>query len=80
MLKELSKELLVTFKNLVREQRRHYDAEAERDNEIIRRQLAEGGMATVVSDLHQYQTNAQNLVNRMIGNIARKQTYIGELI
>ena len=37
--------------DLVREQRRRYDAEAERDNEIIRRQLAEGGMATVVGDL-----------------------------
>jgi len=58
--------------DLVREQRRRYDAEAERDNEIIRRQLAEGGMANVIGDLHQYQTNAQNQVNRMIGNMARK--------
>ena len=66
--------------DLVREQRRRYDAEAERDNEIIRRQLAEGGMANVIGDLHQYQTNAQNQVNRMIGNIARKQICIGELI
>src|SRR6266496_4706130 len=57
--------------DLVREQRRRYDAEAERDNEIIRRQLAEGGMANVIGDLHQYQTNAQNQVNRMIGNMAR---------
>jgi DNA repair exonuclease SbcCD ATPase subunit len=37
--------------DLAREQRRRYDAEAERDNEIIRRQLAEGGMDTVVGDL-----------------------------
>jgi hypothetical protein len=28
--------------DIVREQRRRYDAEAEHDNEIIRRQLAEG--------------------------------------
>ena len=28
--------------DIIREQRRRYDAEAERDNEIIRRQLAEG--------------------------------------
>ncbi|GBB85403.1 hypothetical protein RclHR1_11950011 [Rhizophagus clarus] len=34
--------------DLAREQRRHYDAEAERDNEIIRKQLAEGGIDTVV--------------------------------
>ena len=44
--------------DLVREQRRRYDAKAERDNEIIRRQLAEGGMATVVGDLQQSQTSA----------------------
>ncbi len=44
--------------DLVREQRRHYDAEAECDNEIIRRQLAESGMANVIGDLYQYQTNA----------------------
>ena len=66
--------------DLVREQRRRYDAEAERDNEIIRRQLAEGGMANIISDLHQYQTNAQNQVNRMIGNMARKQARIGMLV
>ena len=58
--------------DLVREQRRRYDAEAERDNEIIRRQLAEGRITNVIGDLHQYQTNTQNQVNRMIGNIARK--------
>ena len=43
--------------DLVREQRRRYDAEAERDNETIRKQLAEGGMATVVGDLYQLRTN-----------------------
>ena len=37
-------------------------------------------MANVIGDLHQYQTNAQNQVNRMIGNIARKQNRIGELL
>ena len=46
--------------DLVREQRRRYDAEAERDNEIIRRQLAEGVEQRAIADLHQYQTNAQN--------------------
>ena len=66
--------------DLVREQRRRYDAEAERDNEIIRRQLAEGVEQRAIADLHQYQTNAQNQVNRMIGNIARKQTRIGVLV
>ncbi|PKB97717.1 hypothetical protein RhiirA5_384458 [Rhizophagus irregularis] len=37
-------------------------------------------MANVIGDLHQLRTNAQNQVNRMIGNIARKQTRIGVLI
>src|SRR4051794_30656333 len=46
--------------DLVHEQRRRYDAEGERDNKIIRRQLAEGAMGNVVSDLHQLRTNAQN--------------------
>ncbi|PKY54615.1 hypothetical protein RhiirA4_501868, partial [Rhizophagus irregularis] len=46
--------------NLVCEQRRYYDAKAERDNEIIRRQLAEGRITNVIGDLHQYQTNTQN--------------------
>ena len=46
--------------DLIREQRRRYDAEAERDNEIIRRQLAEGGMDRVVGDLQQLRTNGQN--------------------
>src|SRR6266542_753968 len=66
--------------DLIREQRRRYDAEAERDNEIIRRQLAEGVEQRAIADLHQYQTNAQNQVNRMIDNIARKQTRIGVLV
>ncbi|CAB4426136.1 unnamed protein product [Rhizophagus irregularis] len=66
--------------DLVREQRRRYDAEGERDLAITRRDLAEGGMANVIGDLHQLRTNAQNQVNRMIGNIARKQTRIGELV
>ena len=66
--------------DLVREQRRRYDAESERDNEIIRRQLAEGAMGNVVSDLYQLRTNAQNQVNRMIGNMARKQARIGMLV
>ncbi|CAB4418061.1 unnamed protein product [Rhizophagus irregularis] len=66
--------------NLVREQRRRYDVEPERDNEIIRRQLAEGRITNVIGDLHQYQTNTQNQVNRMIGNMARKQARIGVLV
>ena len=33
-----------------------------------------------IADLHQYQTNAQNQVNRMIGNMARKQAHIGVLV
>ncbi|GET63112.1 hypothetical protein GLOIN_2v1778046 [Rhizophagus irregularis DAOM 181602=DAOM 197198] len=66
--------------DLVHEQRRRYDAEAERDNEIIRRQLAEGRITNVIGDLHQYQTNTQNQINRMIGNIARKQARIGVLV
>ena len=44
--------------DLAREQRRRYDAEAERDNEIIRRQLAEGVEQRVIGDLHQLRTNA----------------------
>ncbi|GBC12503.2 hypothetical protein GLOIN_2v1886689 [Rhizophagus irregularis DAOM 181602=DAOM 197198] len=66
--------------DLVREQRRRYDAEGERDLAITRRDLAEGGMANVIGDLHQLRTNAQNQINRMIANIARKQTRIGVLI
>src|SRR5581483_2004602 len=70
--------------DLAHEQRR---AEAERDNEIIRKQNAEGVEQRAIADLHQlrtnaqqYQTNAQNQVNRMIGNIARKRTRIGVLV
>ena len=37
-------------------------------------------MANVIGNLHQYQTNAQNQVNRMIGNMARKQARIGVLV
>jgi predicted RNase H-like nuclease (RuvC/YqgF family) len=43
--------------DLVREQRRRYDAEAERDNEIIRRQNAEGVEQMAIADLHQLRTN-----------------------
>src|SRR6266480_1904781 len=60
--------------DLVREQRRRYDAEAECDNEIIQKQLAKEVEQRAIADLHQYQTNAQNQVNRMIDRIARKQT------
>ena len=66
--------------DIIQEQRRRYDAEAERDNEIIQRQLAEGAMDRVVGNLQQYRTNAQNQVNRMIGNMARKQARIGMLV
>ena len=66
--------------NLVCEQRRRYDAEGEHNNKIIRKQLAEGAMSNIVSDLYQLRTNAQNQVNRMIGNITRKQARIGVLV
>ena len=66
--------------DLVREQRRRYDAKAKRDNEIIRRQLAEGGMVTVVGDLYQLRTNGRNQVVRMLDKIGRKQNRIGELV
>src|SRR5581483_2666806 len=66
--------------DLIREQRRRYDAEAERDNEIIRRQLAKGRMDRVVGDLQQLRTNGRNQVNRMLDRIARKQTRIGVLV
>ena len=46
--------------DLVREQRRRYDAEAERDNEIIRRQNAEGVEQMVIADLYQLRTNGRN--------------------
>ncbi|GBC39960.1 hypothetical protein GLOIN_2v1778046 [Rhizophagus irregularis DAOM 181602=DAOM 197198] len=66
--------------DLVREQRRRYDAEAERDNEIIRRQNAEGVEQMVIADLYQLRTNAQNQVNRMLDNITGKRTRIGILL
>src|SRR6266542_3790131 len=66
--------------DLVHEQRRRYDAEAEHDNEIRRRQLAEGGMAMVVGDLYQLRTNGRNQVVRMLDKIGRKQNRIGELV
>src|SRR5438270_10239779 len=59
--------------DLVREQRRRYDAEAERDLAITRRDLAEGGMATVVGDLYQLRTNGRNQVVRMLDKIGRKR-------
>ena len=58
--------------DLVREQRRRYDAEAKRDNEIIRRQNAEGVEQIVIADLYQLRTNGQNQINRMLDRIARK--------
>ncbi|CAG8727774.1 13465_t:CDS:2, partial [Acaulospora colombiana] len=66
--------------DLVREQRRRCDAEAEHDNEIIRRQNAEGVEKLVIDDLHQLRTNGRNQVNRMLDRIARKQNRIGELV
>src|SRR5215213_1883036 len=66
--------------DLVREQRRRYDAEAERDNEIIRKQNAEGVEQMAIADLHQLRTNGRNQVNRMLDRIARKQTRIGVLV
>ena len=66
--------------DLIREQRRRYDAEAERDNEVIRRQIAEGGMDRVVGDLQELRTNARNQVNRMLNNITGKQARIGVLL
>ncbi|GET64345.1 hypothetical protein GLOIN_2v1778046 [Rhizophagus irregularis DAOM 181602=DAOM 197198] len=65
--------------DLVREQRRRYDAEAEHDNEIIRRQNAEGVEQMVIADLYQLRTNAQNQVNRMLDNITGKRTRIGSM-
>ncbi|PKC52587.1 hypothetical protein RhiirA1_481177, partial [Rhizophagus irregularis] len=62
--------------DLVRKQRRQYDAEAERDLAITRRDLAEGAMDRVVGDLQQLRTNGRNQVNRMLDMIGRKQTRI----
>src|SRR3954451_6180861 len=50
--------------DLIREQRRRYDAEAERDLAITRRDIAEGAMDRVVGNLQQLQANAQSQVNR----------------
>ena len=66
--------------DLIREQRRRYDAEAEHDNEIIRRQNAEGVEQMVIADLQQLRTNGRNQVNRMLNRIGRKQTRIGVLV
>ena len=66
--------------DLAREQRRRYDAEAERDNEIIRRQNAEGVEQMAIADLYQLRTNARNQVNRMLDNITGKRTRIGILL
>jgi hypothetical protein len=66
--------------DLVREQRRRYDAEAERDNEIIRRQLAEGVEQRAITDLYQLQTNGRNQVNRMLDRMTKKQNRIGVLV
>jgi len=68
------------YQDLVCKQRRRYDAEAERDNEIIRRQNAEGVEQMAIADLYQLRTNARNQVNRMLDNITGKQTRIGVLL
>src|SRR3954453_16961778 len=59
--------------DLVCEQRRRYDAEAERDNEIIRRQNAEGVEQMAIADFHRLKTSARNLVERMANNTTRKK-------
>ena len=46
--------------DLIRKQRRRYNAEAERDNEIIQRQNAEGVEQMAIADLHQLRTNGRN--------------------
>src|SRR6185437_9138431 len=66
--------------DLIHEQRRRYNAEVERDDEIIRKQLAKEGMDSVVGVLQQLRTNAQSQVNRMLGNITGKRTCIGILL
>ena len=40
-------------RDIFQEQQRRYNAEAERDNEIIRRQNAEGVEQMAIADLHQ---------------------------
>ena len=47
-------------RDIFQKQQRRYNAEAECDNEIIQRQLAEGVEARIIGDLQQYQTNTQN--------------------
>ena len=42
--------------------------------------LLKGQWAMLLGDLHQLRTNAQNQINRMIGNMARKQACIGVLV
>ncbi|RGB21980.1 hypothetical protein C1646_776884 [Rhizophagus diaphanus] len=66
--------------DLVCEQRRRYDAEAERDHAIMRRDLTEEAMDRVISDLQQLRANTQSQVNRILGNITGKQTCIGILL
>src|SRR4051794_30806919 len=66
--------------DLTQEQRRRYDAEAKRDNEIIRRQLAEGVEQRAIADLYQLRTNGRNQVNRMLDRMTRKQNRIGVLV
>src|ERR1044072_3987283 len=66
--------------DLVREQRKRYDAEAEQDLAITQRDLAEGVSDRVVSNLQQLRANAQSQVNRMLGNITGKRTRIGVLL
>ena len=66
--------------DLVRKQRKRYDAEAERDLAFTRRDFAEGVMDRVVCDLQQLWANTQSQVNRMINNMARKQARIGTLV
>ncbi|PKK55807.1 hypothetical protein RhiirC2_831180 [Rhizophagus irregularis] len=66
--------------DLGQEQRRRYDAEAERDLTITRKDLAEGAMDRVVGDLQQLRANAQSQINRMLSNITGKRTCIGVLL
>ncbi|RIB21557.1 hypothetical protein C2G38_2176293 [Gigaspora rosea] len=60
-------------RGLTRDQQRRFDAEGDRDIEILHSQ-------TLEEEIQQLRTNAQNQVNRMISNIARKQTRISELL
>src|SRR5436190_22428379 len=56
--------------DLVREQRRRYDAKAECDNEIIQKQNAKGVKQMAIADLYQLRTNGRNWINRMLNRIA----------